>query len=56
MSYKVVYTAKQFHDILIHIATELDTRYYSKFPYNLGYYWSDGHRTWDCWNLVKSII
>ena len=58
MAYKVVYTVKEFHDLLIHIATELPTKYQNKYPYNLGYYHTDkdGYWSWDCWNLVKSII
>lgn len=55
MAYKVVYTAKEFHDLLIHIATELNTRYDNHFPYNLGYQ-HGSYYTWDCWNLPKSII
>ena len=55
MAYKVVYTAKEFHDLLIHIATELNTKYDNHFPYNLGYQ-HGSYYTWDCWNLPKSII
>ena len=55
MAYKVVYTAKDFHDLLIHIATELKTRYKNSYPFNLGY-WNGSEWSWDCWNLVKSII
>ena len=55
MAYKIVFTAKEFHDLLIHIATELPTKYKNSFPYNLGYNWGDLW-SWDCWNLVKSLI
>ena len=55
MAYKVVYTAKEFHDLLIHIATELNTKYDKHFPYNLGYQ-HGSYYTWDCWNLPKSLI
>ena len=55
MSYDVVFTKQAFADKLIHIATEVDSRYRNKFPQNCGYY--DGSKfSWDCWNLVKSII
>lgn len=52
---EVVYTSKQFCDILIHIATELNTKYDNHFPRNLGYNYGGGY-SWDCWNLPKSII
>lgn len=55
MAYLVVYTAKEFHDLLIHIATELPSKYNNKFPYNLGYQ-HGSYYSWDCWNLPKSII
>lgn len=55
MAYKVVYTAKEFHDLLIHIATELNTKYDNHFPYNLGYQ-HGSYYSWDCWNLPKSLI
>lgn len=55
MANSVVYAAKQFCDILKHIAVQLSTRYNNKWPNNLGFnhgsYWS-----FDCWNLVKAII
>ena len=56
MAYKVVYTSKEFHDLLIHIANDLPTKYNSTYPNNLGYYHADGYWTFDCWNLVKAII
>jgi LysM repeat protein len=58
MAYEVVYTVKEFHDLLLHIATELPTKYQNKYPYNLGYYHTEngGYWSWDCWNLIKSII
>ena len=52
---EVVYTSKQFCDILKHIATELNTKYDNHFPRNLGYNYGGGY-SWDCWNLPKSII
>lgn len=54
MAYKVVYTAKAFVELLLHIVT-LPTRYKNSSPYNLGY-WNGSEWSWDCWNLVKSII
>ena len=56
MAYKVVMTAKDFHDLLIHIATDLKTYYINDYPYNLGYHYKDGSFSFDCWNLVKAII
>ena len=56
MGYDVVFTKEAFCKKLIHIATELDTLYNNRFPYNLGYYNSNGKFSWDCWNLPKSII
>ena len=56
MAYKVVYTAKEFHDLLIHIAVDLKTYYNNAFPYNLGYHYKDGSFSFDCWNLIKAII
>lgn len=53
----VVMTAKEAVELLIHIAKDLPTFYKAKFPYNLGYYHSDGRWSWDCWNLwPKSIV
>lgn len=52
---KVVYTAKAFVALLVHIANDLKTRYKNSFPFNLGY-WNGSEWSWDCWNLVKSII
>lgn len=54
MAYKVVYTAKAFVELLLHIVT-LPTRYKNSYPFNLGY-WNGSEWSWDCWNLVKSII
>lgn len=55
MAYKIVMKAADYVKLLKHIEADLKTDYNNKFPYNLGYnhgtYWS-----WDCWNLVKSII
>ena len=54
MAYKVVYTAKDFVALLLHIVT-LKTRYKNSYPFNLGY-WNGFEWSWDCWNLPKSII
>lgn len=54
MAYKVVYTAKDFVALLLHIVT-LKTRYKNSYPFNLGY-WNGDEWSWDCWNLLKSII
>lgn len=51
----IVFTKEAFIAKLIHIATELDTRYDNHFPKNLGY-WDGDKFSWDCWNLPKSII
>lgn len=52
---EIVYTSRQFCDILKHIATELNSKYSSSFPRNLGYNYGGGY-SWDCWNLPKSLI
>ena len=49
-------TSKEFIALLIHIATEVNTRYINQFPYNCGYYADNGKFSWDCWNLIKSLI
>lgn len=54
MAYKVVYTAKDFVALLLHIVT-LKTRYKNSYPFNLGY-WNGDEWSWDCWNLIKSIV
>lgn len=57
MAYKVVMTAKELVDKLIHIARDLDTFYKAKYPYNLGYRHANGQYSWDCWNLMpKSLV
>ena len=57
MAYKVVMTAKEAVEKLIHIARDLSTFYKAKYPYNLGYYHADGRWSWDCWNLwPKSLV
>ena len=55
MAYKIVMTSKDFHDLLLHIAGELPTKYNNTYPYNLGYQHGD-YYSWDCWNLPKSLI
>ena len=56
MAYQIIYTARDFHDLLIHIATEIATKYNKKFPFNLGYYNAGDFFSFDCWNLPKAII
>ena len=51
----IVYTAKQFCYILIHLATEVSTKYSARFPRNLGYNYGSGF-SFDCWNLVKAVL
>ena len=52
---EVVYSNKKFVDILINIAENLKSKYKNVFPYNCGFY-NGTYYSWDCWNLVKSII
>lgn len=56
MAYKIVMTAKEAVELLIHIAKDLPTGYNNHYPRNLGFW--DGYKfTWDCWNLwPKSIV
>ena len=56
MVYKVVMTAKAFHDLLLHIGVDVPTEYNNDWPYNLGYHHANGKFSWDCWNLPKSLI
>ena len=56
MSYDIVFTKEAFATKLIHIATEVESQYKNSFPYNCGYYNTNGKFSWDCWNLVKSVI
>ena len=50
-------TSKQYVDTLVHIVRECKTVYKNKFPYNCGYYdGATGKFSFDCWNLVKSVI
>lgn len=52
----IAMTSKQYVDTLKHIAS-IPTVYKNKFPYNLGYYdGRTGKYSFDCWNLVKSVI
>lgn len=32
------------------------TKYCNKYPYNVGYVYEDGSRSFDCWNLIKSLL
>lgn len=52
----IVFTKDAFADKLIHIATEVASEYKNKYPYNCGYYNANGRFSWDCWNLVKSLV
>ena len=56
MGYDVVFTKEAFAKKLIHIAAEVESVYNNKFPNNCGYYHDNGKFSWDCWNLVKSLI
>lgn len=56
MAYKIVFKVKDWHDLLLRIATEIDTEYNNTFPKNLGYYNLNKRFSWDCWNLPKSLI
>lgn len=46
---------KNFVDTL-KFAASIKTRYWNQYPYNCGYMHEDGAVSWDCLNLVKSII
>ncbi len=52
---QVVMTSGEFVDALKKIL-DRDTMYWSKYPYNLGYYHSNGKISFDCSNLGKAII
>ena len=55
MEIEVVFDNKTFIDKLIYIVEELKTKYKNSLPFNCGYY--DGNcYSWDCWNLIKSLI
>ena len=52
----IAMTSKQYVDTLKYIAN-IPTVYKNKWPYNLGYYDGvTGRFSFDCWNLVKSVI
>lgn len=53
--YDVVFTDTQFIQLLEHIANDLPTAYNNNFPRNCGYY-TGNEWTWDCWNLIKTLI
>jgi len=42
-------------DTLIKL-TSMKTKYSNKYPYNVGYVYSDGSRSFDCVNLVKVLL
>lgn len=48
-------TSDEFLSKLSHIADDLKTTYKKKFPYNCGYY-NGSEWSWDCNNLIKSVI
>lgn len=56
MEIKIVFDNKQFVDKLINIAENLRSKYQNTLPYNCGYYHENGYYTWDCWNLIKSLV
>lgn len=56
MGYVIVYNSDEYVSLLKHIANDLKTEYINRYPYNLGYRHSNGAFSWDCFNLVKSII
>ena len=35
---------------------DMKTKYCNKYPYNIGYVYEDGSRSFDCWNMIKSIL
>lgn len=51
----VIYKNKEYVNILRNIADNEPTQYNNKFPYNCGY-WDGKQFTFDCWNLIKSIL
>lgn len=53
MSYPT--TTKEYVDML-KTAAGLPTKYWNQYPYNLGYYHSDGKFSFDCVNLNKAIL
>ena len=55
MAYPIIFTAKAFIAKLIHIGQDVPSGYYNKYPHNLGY-WDGKKFTWDCFNLIKSIL
>lgn len=52
----VVYSAQEFTQILMDLATNTGTKYKNSFPYNCGYYDRDNKFSFDCWCMVKAII
>lgn len=52
----IAYKSSDYVQLLIHIARDLKTEYINRYPYNLGYRHSNGYYSWDCFNLIKSII
>lgn len=35
---------------------DMKTKYCNKYPYNIGYVYEDGSRSFDCWNMIKSLL
>ena len=57
MRYEVVFDNKTFRNKLIDIAENLKTKYNNVYPRNLGYYTASNNCfSFDCWNLVKTLI
>jgi len=46
---------KEYVDHLLNIVN-MPTYYSNKYPNNLGYVHEDGRRSFDCWNLIKSVL
>lgn len=55
MAYTVVFTDAQFCTFLMDIAQNYPTGYNNTPYYNCGYY-TGTEWTFDCWNLIKSVI
>lgn len=51
-----VYNWQEFRKLLIHLATEVKTKYDNHFPYNCGYYHADGSFSFDCLNMIKALL
>lgn len=56
MEIQIAFDNKTFVDKLIHIVENIPTKYMNTLPYNCGYCHKNGYYSWDCWNLIKSLI